>query len=105
MDDKDLANPNIMSSFKVQLLLGEDLDPKFYANYEKYRDANKTKAKHYTVHGSRFYGAFTYEGYDFDLCTQDNHLKWLDTADTLKEAEMVEEFAHHLLTHLGFYDE
>jgi hypothetical protein len=90
------VNPNISSDYKVSLFLGGELDPSFYSNYERYRDV------HSEPHARDSLG-FRYEGYVFSLCTQDNHLKWLDQAETIADAEMAEHFALQLLLDLGFY--
>ena len=94
MENNSVENENITSVFKVALFLGSSLDESFYSVLEK-----AVELKHVSSRNS-----FIYEGYEFYLCSQDNHLNWLGEANTLKEAKQVEHFAQQFLIEYGFYD-
>lgn len=96
MFNNKLENKNISCKFNMNLFLGGSLDPSFYSVCEEFAKLHSSPSK--------FHGSFSYEGYIFYLDTQDNHLKWLDEAENLEDAELVEHYAQQLLIELGFYD-
>lgn len=98
MKNNSDKNPNISFDYNVSLLLGSALPPKFYENFKAYSENNSHPHELDRQ-------AVIYEGYIFSLCTQSNHLIWLDRADNFAKAELAEHFAQQFLLELGYYDE
>lgn len=98
MKSNSELNPNISCDYNVSLLLGGTISPKFYENFKAYSENNSHPHKLDSL-------AVIYEGYIFSLCTQSNHLIWLDRAENLSSAVLAEHFAQQFLLELGYYDE